>query len=67
MALNISSSQIDSLKAIIREFKPYPLEVLEDLMIDDKRYDENRINATIAKKMLLECGIPLTDEEDTTE
>ena len=59
MAHIISSSQVDSFRALIREFEPYPLEVLENLMIDDDRYDENRINATIAKKMLIDCGIPL--------
>ena len=59
MASIISSSQVDSFRALIREIEPYPLEVLENLMIDDDRYDENRINATIAKKMLIDCGIPL--------
>ena len=43
MASIISSSQVDSFRALIREIEPYPLEVLEDLMIDDNRYDENRI------------------------
>ena len=67
MALIISSSQVDSFRALIREFEPYPLEVLENLMIDDDRYDENRINATIAKKMLIDCGIPLECENPNNE
>ncbi len=67
MASIISSSQVDSFRALIREIEPYPLEVLEDLMIDDNRYDENRINATIAKKMLIDCGIPLECENPNNE
>ena len=67
MALIISSSQVDSFRALIREFEPYPLEVLENLMIDDDRYDENRINATIAKKMLIDCGIPLKCDNQNNE
>ena len=67
MASIISSSQVDSFRALIREFEPYSLEVLEDLMIDDNRYDENRINATIAKKMLIDCGIPLKCDNQNDE
>ena len=67
MASIISSSQVDSFRALIREFEPYPLEVLEDLMIDDNRYDENRINATIAKKILIDCGIPLKCDNQNDE
>ena len=67
MAHIISSSQVDSFRALIREFEPYPLEVLENLMIDDDRYDENRINATIAKKMLIDCGIPLKCDNQNNE
>ena len=48
LASHISNTQAAKLMALIEEYEPYPFEVLDDLMIDDNRYDENRINATIA-------------------
>lgn len=57
MESDITKRQIELFKKIIEEFEPYPLEVLDSLQYDDKDYDEDRINATIAKKILLEHGI----------
>ncbi len=63
MARNITSESISFYKDLLAKYEPYPLEILDDLMFDDTRYDQNRIDATFAKKRLLECGIPLTDDE----
>ena len=62
MARNFTSEEIAFYRELLSKYEPYPLEVLDDLMFDDTRYDQNRIDATIAKKRLLECGIVITDE-----
>lgn len=63
MAQSISNENIKYFRDLIAKVEPYPLEVLNDLMFDDTRYDDQRILATYAKKRLLECGIPLTTEQ----
>ena len=62
MARNITSENITFYRGLLAQYEPYPLEILDDLMFDDTRYDRNRIDATIAKKRLIECGIPLTED-----
>lgn len=62
MARNITSENIAFYRGLLAQYEPYPLEVLDDLMFDDTRYDQNRIDATIAKKRLIECGISLAEE-----
>ncbi len=57
MASNISAEQVKQLKNLIAQYAPYPIEILDDYMFDDKQYDENRIDATIAKKILTENNI----------
>lgn len=57
MASNISAEQVKQLKNLVAEYDPYPIEILDEYMFDDKQYDENRIDATIAKKILMENDI----------
>lgn len=46
---------------------PYTDEELEALDYDDPAFSISRFNAKTALDILTEYGIPLTDEEDTTE
>ena len=62
MAQSISDENIQYFRELIAKYEPYPLEILDDLMFDDTRYDDQRIQATYAKKRLLECGIPLSED-----
>lgn len=57
MDTSITNEQISFFKSIIKKYQPYPLDILNKLMYDDSRYDENRLLATRAKKILLEHGI----------
>ena len=57
MEQNITNTQIEFFKHIIELYEPYSLEELEKLKLDDKEHDPDRINATIAKKILIENGI----------
>ena len=63
MDSNITKKQIDLCRYILSKYDPYPIEVLKNLSFDDDKYDENRVSATMAKKILLDNNIPLTDEE----
>lgn len=40
----------------VKENEPYPLSVLDDLMFDDKRFDDGRVLATEILKKLLDAG-----------
>ena len=62
MASNISKELIDMMFIALKKADPYPIEYLDEFGYDDRRYEDNyyekdRVNATIAKKFLLENGI----------
>lgn len=58
MASSITSEQIKLFKHILELYEPYPLEVLDNLPHDkDEEHDDNRVFATMAKKILIEHGI----------
>jgi predicted kinase len=59
MDTSITNEQISFFKSVIKKYKPYPLDILDKLMYDDNRYDDNRLLATRAKKILLEHGIEI--------
>lgn len=46
---------------------PYTEEDIDALELDDPNFSIMRYNAYTAKRLLTKYGIPLTDEEDTTE
>lgn len=62
MESNMSKELIDMMFIALKKADPYPIEYLDELGYDDPRYEDNysdkdRINATIAKKFLIENGI----------
>ncbi len=61
MDSNITKEQIDLCRYILSKYKPYPVDVLKDLNFDNDEYDDNRISATMAKKILSDNNIPLTE------
>ena len=66
MASNISNELIEMLKTALKKADPYPVEFLDELGFDDLRFDLNspekdRINASLAKKFLVEHGIIIND------
>lgn len=61
MASTISKEAAAEFISYIREHEPYPVSILDDLMFDDNRYDDRRLSATIAMKVLLDSGF--TEEE----
>ena len=63
MAQSISDEYIERYRKAIAEYEPYPLSVLDELMFDDDRFDDNRIYATWALKQLLENGISIENNE----
>lgn len=56
MASAISSDTLDFFREILQMCEPYPLSVLDDMMLDDKRFDERRLGATEALKCLIDAG-----------
>lgn len=63
MDLNITKSDVDGLRNIIKNNKPYD----EDdpaLSMFDGEYDANRMQATTAKRILQHLGLSLTDMND---
>lgn len=63
MAQGISAENIKLFREAIAKYEPYPLSVLHEIGFDDYSFDDNRVYATYAKKRLLECGIPLTEDD----
>ena len=61
MESRITNEQIALFKDFLRKYEPYPLEVLKKLQYDDDDFDEDRVFATRAKKILLENGIDISD------
>ncbi len=62
MESNISKELIDMFYLALNKAEPYPIEYLEEIGFDDKRFDDDypekdRINATLAKKYLLQYGL----------
>lgn len=62
MESNISKELIDMMFIALKKAEPYPIEYLDEFGYDDPRYEDNysekdRVNATIAKKFLIENGI----------
>lgn len=62
MASNITNEQIMRYRELISNYEPYSLDILDKIGFDNDGYDEKRVLATMAKKRLLECGIPLTED-----
>lgn len=76
MASNISQERPDWLtedeirdlrNEVKKGSKPYTDEEIEAMEYDDPAFSISRANAKIALDILTEYGIPLTDEENTTE
>lgn len=61
MAFVISSEDAELFKRYLRETEPYPLQILDELMFDDKRYEEGRLLATSVLKLLLNAGYSQED------
>ena len=57
----MSSETAEFFKRFIKDNQPYPITVLDDLMFDDNRFDEKRLDATFALECLLKAGF--TEEE----
>lgn len=62
MASNISEDQIKLLKEVLSLAEPYPLDELDEHLFCDDKSEERikRIEATLAKKLLLENGIDIS-------
>lgn len=56
MGYVISKEAYDEFVSYIKAYEPYPLSVLDDLMLDDNRYDDLRYSSTMALKVLLDAG-----------
>ena len=52
----MSSETAEFFKQFIKDNQPYPITVLDDLMFDDNRFDEKRLDATFALECLLKAG-----------
>lgn len=64
----ITDEKIQKMRQRLKECpNPYTDEEMRELELDDPNFSWIRFNARTAKKILTEYGIPLTDEEDTTE
>lgn len=61
MELSITSEQIKLFKHILSLYEPYPLEVLDRLNFDKDEFDNNKVDATFAMKILIEHGININD------
>lgn len=64
MESNISRELIEMLRFALKKAEPYPIEFLDELKLDDPRFEldnpeKDRINATLAKKFLIEHGIAI--------
>lgn len=57
MELNITKEQIKLFKHILSLYEPYPLDVLDRLNFDNDEFDDHRVDATFAKKILIENGV----------
>lgn len=56
MAYAISSETADFFKSFLKEHEPYPVSVFDNLMFDDNRFDDERLQATMALICLLKAG-----------
>lgn len=67
MDSNTPKELIEILKESLKRAEPYPIEYLDDLGYDDPRLkddypEKDRITATMAKKYMIEHGIPIDEE-----
>lgn len=56
MASDIPADMVELFKRFLNDVEPYPISVLDDLMLDDKRYDHWRVFATYVLKHMLDAG-----------
>ena len=53
----LSQDDIEYFMSILAQYEPYDLDDQRLDVFDDDSLDENRYNATVAKKVLLQAGI----------
>ena len=59
MASSITKEQIELFKWLISKYEPYSFDVLDKVGYDKDNYDDDRLFATYAKKILIENGIEI--------
>ena len=64
----LTDEEIHKMRRRLRECpNPYTDEDIDALELDDPNFSFARANARTAKRLLTKYGIPLTDDDDTTE
>ena len=56
MASVMSNADVEFFKHFLKEHEPYSVSVFDNMMFDDKRFDEDRLRATMALICLLKAG-----------
>lgn len=57
MKTKLNEDDISFLKSLLKKYEPYDLDDPRLEILDDKSLDDNRYDATIAKKVLIKYGL----------